>query len=203
MIDHVKSEVEAAEEDLKDAFGTGLYSNGTTDPKSIAGCRAYLSTTATYGGIAMTGESWLQSNIDSTTTVLTIARMQERYALASIGSEAPNVITTTETLFNSYHGLLQPQMRFSDAETANGGFKNLLYSGAIVAQDDYCPASHMIFHNLKYVKLYSHKDRNFPGRYLDFSKPEGQDAEIASILWAGAMVCSSPRLQAAMTALTA
>lgn len=203
VIDHVKSEVEAAEEDLKDAFGTGIYSNGSSDPKSIIGCRAYLSTSNTYGGISQSTESWLAANIDSSTTTLSLAKMQERYEAASINNEKPNLITTTETLFNSFWAKLQPQQRFADSESANAGFKNLLFNGAVTLQDDYAPASHMIFHNTKFVKLYSHKDRKFPGKYIDFSKPEGQDAKIASILWAGAMVCSSPRLQAAMTALTA
>jgi len=203
VIDHVKSEVEAAEDDLKDSFGTGMYSNGSTDPKSIVGVRGYLSTTATYGGIAQSGESWLQSNIDSTTTTLSLAKMQERYEVASIPPERPDLITTTETIFNSYWSLLQPQQRFADSESASAGFKNLLFNGSVVMEDSYCPSSHMIFHNTKYIRLYSHKDRKFPGEYIDFRKFFDQDAEIATLQWAGAMVCSSPRLQSAMTVLTA
>ena len=78
VIDHVKSEMEAAEEDIKDNFGTGVYSDGT-DPKEISGVRTYLSTTNTYGGIDQTGESWLQAQIDSITTTLTLPKMQEMY----------------------------------------------------------------------------------------------------------------------------
>lgn len=203
VIDHVRSEVEAAEDDLKDAFGTGLYSNGTTDPKSIVGVRGFLSTSSTYGGISQSSESWLQAQIDSTSTTLSLVKMQERYEAARIGNEAPDLVTTTETLFNSFWGLLQPQQRFQDSDTASAGFKNLLFNGAVVMQDDYCPASHMIFLNTKYLKLYSHKDRKFPGEYQDFRSFFDQDAEIAKMQWAGALVCSSPRLQAAMTALTA
>ena len=203
VIDHVKSEVEAAEADLKDAFGTGIYSNGSTDPKSIAGTRAYLSTSATYGGISQSSESWLQAQIDSSTTTLSLSKMQERYEACRIANEAPDLITCTETLFNSFWGLLQPQQRFQDSDTASAGFKNLLFNGAVVLQDDYCPSSNMQFHNTKYITLFSHKDRKFPGAYEDFRMFFDQDAEIAKLQWAGAMVCSSPRLQGAMTALTA
>jgi hypothetical protein len=202
VIDHVRSEVESAEEDLKDAFGTGLYSNGTTDPKSIVGVRGFLSTSATYGGISQSSESWLAAQIDSTTTSLSLVKMQERYEACKINGEQPNLITTTETLFNSFWGLLQPQQRFQDSDTASAGFKNLLFNGAVVMQDDYAPASHMIFLNTKFIKLYSHKDRKFPGEYMDFRPFFDQDAEIAKMQWAGALVCSSPRLQGAMTALT-
>lgn len=114
VIDHVKSEMEAAEEDIKDNFGTGIYSAGT-DSQSITGCRVYLSTSNTYGGISQSSESWLQANVDSSTTTLTLAKMQERYEAASQPpTERPNLITTTETLFNSYWSLLVPAQRFTD-----------------------------------------------------------------------------------------
>jgi hypothetical protein len=203
VIDHVRSEVESAEEDLRDSFGTGLYSNGSTDPKSIVGLRGFLSTSATYGGISQSSESWLQSNIDSTTTTNSLAKMQERYETAQFNNEMIDLILTTQTLFNGYWGLLQPQQRFSDGDTAKAGFKNLLFNGATVLKDDYCPSSNMIFLNTKHLKLYSHKDRKFPGEYVDFRKFFDQDAEIATMQWAGAFVCDGPRYQAAMTALTA
>ena len=202
VIDHVKSEVQAAEMDIKDAFGTGLYSDGTTNTKSIVGCRGYLSTSATYGGIAQSGESWLQAKVDSTTTTLSLGKMQERYEAASEPPVRPNLITTTETIFNRYWSLLQPQQRFSDGESAQAGFKNLLFNGAVVLEDSYCPSSYMIFHNTDFMKRYSHKGRKFPGEYIDFTKVEGQDAEIASIFWMGAFVCSAPRFQGVLSAIT-
>ena len=202
VIDHVRSEVEAAEQDIRDNFGTGLYSNGSTDPKSIVGAAAFLSTSATYGGISQSSESWLQSNIDSTTTTMSLGKLQTAYELAVHGPDAPDLATTTKTLFNSYWSLLQPQQRFTDGDMASAGFKNLLFNGATVLMDEYAPASNFIFFNTKYVKLFSHKDRKFPGEYIDFRKFFDQDAEIASLLWAGAFVCSAPRLQSALTALT-
>lgn len=108
VIDHVKSEVEAAEEDIRDAFGDGLYSDGSTDPKSIIGARAWLSTSATYGGISQSTESWLQSNIDSTTTTMSLGKLQTQYEAAVHGPDKPNLATTTKTLFNSYWSTLGP-----------------------------------------------------------------------------------------------
>lgn len=202
VIDHVRSEVEAAEEDIRDAFGTGLYSDGSTDPKSIVGARAWLSTSATYGGISQSSESWLQSNVDSTTTTTTLGKLQTAFELAVHGPDKPDLATTTKTLFNAYWALLQPQQRFSDSEMASAGFKNLLFNGATVLMDEYVPSAHFIFWNTKFVKLYSHSNRKFPGEYVDFRKFFDQDAEIASMQWAGALVCSSPRMQSALTALT-
>lgn len=202
VIDHVKSEVEAAEEDLKDSFGTGLYSDGSTNTKSIQGALAYLSTSNSYGGCSQSTESWLQAQIDSTTTTLTLGKMQTLWQSAKHTPEVPNLITTTSTLFSSYWSLLQPQQRFADSDTAQAGFKNLLFNGAPTLEDSYVPANYMIMHNTKFLKLYSHKDRKFPGEYQDFRTFFDQDAEIAKLQWAGAFVCSSPRLQGAFTALT-
>ena len=203
VIDHVRSEVEAAEEDLKDAFGTGFYSNGTTNPKFIIGTAGYLSTSNSYGGISQSTESWFQAQIDSTTTTLSLGKMQERYEASKFANEMVDLITTPASNFTNFWQLLQPQQRFADGDMAASGFKNLLFNGAAVLHDDYVPSGNMQFHNTKYLRLYSHKDRKFPGDYIDFRKFFDQDAEIASLQWAGAFVCSGARYQAAMTALTA
>src|SRR6266446_2450182 len=65
VIDHVESELQAAKEDIRDAFGTGLYSSGS-DPKSIIGSRVFLSTSNTYGGISQSSNSFLQAKMDTT-----------------------------------------------------------------------------------------------------------------------------------------
>lgn len=202
VIDHVRSEVEAAEEDIKDNFGTGLYSAGT-DAKSIKGLGTFMSTTATYGGISQSTESWLQANIDSSTTTMSLGKLQTAYELAVHGADKPDLGLTTKTLFNSFWSLLQPQQRFSDSDMASAGFKNLLLNGATILMDEYCTANAFYLLNSKYLKLYSHKSRKFPGEFVDFRKFFDQDAEIASLQWAGAFICSSPRMQSALTALTA
>lgn len=201
VIDHVKSEMEAAEEDIKDSFATGIYSAGS-DSKEIDGARIFLSISNTYGGISQSANSWAQAKIDSSTTTLTLAKMQERYEAASEPPIKPNLITTTETLFNAYHALLTPIQRFADSQTADAGYHNLLFRGAPVMEDSYCPSSHMVFWNMKYLKLISHSDRKFPGKFIDFEMPINQDVMVAHIRWAGNLANGAPRFFGAMTALT-
>jgi len=81
--------------------------------------------------ITKTGETNVQAQIDSTTTALSLAKMQERYEACKEGADAPNLITTDETEFNAFWGLLQPQQRFSDGDTAKAGFRNLMFNGAV------------------------------------------------------------------------
>lgn len=201
VIDHVKSEIQIAEGSAKRDFGTGLYSAGTL-PKSIIGARVFVATSSTYGGISQSSESWLQAQVDATTTVLSLGKMQERWEAATEDNDTPTIITTTGTLFNSYWAKLQPQQRFADGDLGKGGFKSLLFNGAPIVVDSYCPSGFMYFFNEKYLILYSHSQRNFPGSFKDFVEDTDADVMLAKIYWMGALICSQPRKQAAMTALT-
>ena len=69
-------------------------------------------------------------------------------------------------------------------------------------EDSYAPSGYMVFHNCKFINLYSHKERKFPGEFKDFEEFFDQDAMIAKLQWLGEMICSAPRYQAAMTALS-
>jgi len=200
VIDHVKSETQIAEEDIKDSFATGIYSAGT-DPLEIDGARVFLSTSNTYGGINQSTNSWAQAKIDSTTTTLSLAKMQERYEACSEPPIRPDLITTTETMFNAFHALLTPVQRFSNTETANAGFSNLLFRGAEVLEDSYCPTGYMIFWNLGHLELRSASSRKFPGEFVDFDMPINQDVMVAHLRWAGNLTCDNPRYFGAMTAL--
>ena len=124
VLDHVRTEMQAAEEDALDSFGTGIYSAGT-DSKEIDGARIFLSTSNTYGGISQSTNSWAQAQVDSTTTALSLSALQTQYEAAKEGNDAVDLITMAESQFNTFWALLQPQQRFSDGDTASAGFKNL------------------------------------------------------------------------------
>lgn len=201
VLDHVRTEMEAAKEDALDSFGTGIYSDGT-DSKEIVGARVFLSTSNTYGGISQSSNSWYQANVDSTTTTLSLAAMQTQYEAATEGPDRPTLITMTESIFNDFWSLLQPQQRFSDEGTANAGFRNLLFNGATASEDSYAPSGYMVFWNMKRMKLVSHSKRNFPGQMVEFDMPHDQDVKVAHIRWAGQLICEQPRKQAALTAIS-
>lgn len=201
VLDHVKTEMEAAEEDAMDSFGTGIYSAGT-DSKEIDGARIFLSASNTYGGISQSANSWWQAQIDSTTTTLSLSALQTVYERAKEGNDAVDLITFDETQFNVFWSLLQPQQRFSDNDTAKAGFKNIMFNGAVCVEDSYIPSGHVVGWNLQRIKLVSHTTRKFPGEMIDFETPHNQDVDIAHIRWAGNMVNEQPRKFFAMTALT-
>lgn len=200
ILNFVKEKVKIAEKTMVDNLGTGVYSAGT-DAKSIVGLRSIVGTANTVGGISQSTYSWWQSQVDSSTTTLTLAAMQTLYNACTIDSDHPSVIPTTRAIYNLFYALLQPQQRFMDSETAKAGFQNLLFNGAPVIADSKCPASHMFFLNESYLHLYVHKDENM--RFEPFQKPINQNLKVAKIYWAGAFGSSNNRLHGKLSAITA
>jgi hypothetical protein len=199
ILGFVKNKIKIAEKQMEDALGTGLFSNAT-DAKSIIGLRQIVGTSNTVGGISQSSNSWWQANVDSTTTTLTLASMMTQFNLATINSASPSVLITTRSIYNSYYALLQPQQRFSDSDTAAGGFASLLFNGAPMIPDSHCPSSYLFMLNEDYVHLWVHKDEDM--RFEPFQKPINQNVKVAKIYWMGAYGSSNIRLQAAMSAIT-
>jgi hypothetical protein len=200
ILNFVKEKVKISEKTMSDNLGTGIYSAGT-DAKSIVGLRSIVGTANTVGGISQGSYSWWQAQVDAATTTLTIAAMQTLFNSCTVDNDHPSVITTTRAIYNLYYALLHPQQRFTDAETAKGGFQNLMFNGAPVIADSKCPSGHMFFLNESYLHLYVHKDENF--RFEAFQKPINQNIKVAKIFWAGAFGSSNNRLHGKLSAITA
>lgn len=196
----VKNKIKIAEKQMEDLLGTGLFSNAT-DAKSIIGLRQIVGTSNTVGGISQTTYTWWSANVDTSTTTLSLPSMMTQFNLATINSAAPTVLVTTRSIYNSYYALLQPQQRFSDSDTAAGGFASLLFNGAPVIPDSHCPSSSLFMLNEDYLHLWVHKDEDM--RFEPFQKPINQNVKVAKIYWMGAYGSSNCRLQALMNAVTA
>lgn len=200
IIDFVRAKVQACELSLASKMGTDLF--GTySDTKGLAGIGLAIDSTGTYGGIDRSTYTWWASDEDSSTATLTIAALQAGFGDVTVGNDKPSVIVTTQDIYDSYLNLLQPQQRFVDEETANGGFTNLMFNSVPLVVDSHCTASALFFINEKYLTLMYHPKDNF--RFDPFVKPTNQAAATAKIYWAGQLVGSNCRMQGKMTALTA
>jgi hypothetical protein len=194
------SKVQIAEKTIKDSLGTGLYSDGT-DTKSIVGLRDIVATDQTVGGISQSDNSWWRGQVDSTSTTLTISAMNTVYENCSIDSEKPTIAVGTRTNYTRYYNLLQPQQRFTDSETARGGFSNLLFNSVPFISDSHCPSQHLFFLNEKHLWLFYHPERNFSME--PYQKPLNQQVKVSRLLWMGAFASSNNRLHGKLSALTA
>lgn len=195
----VKSKLKNAEKSMLDRIGTGLYSDGT-DAKSIVGLRDFCATDQTVGGISQSSYSWWQSNVDSTTTVTSMSALQTQYNAATVDNMAPTLALCGRAVFNYYYALLQPQQRFTDSDTARGGFSSLMFNGIPVIADSHCPANHFFFVNEDVVKLYVHKDEDM--RFVPFQEPLDQNVKVAKIYGMMAFTSGNNRLLAVLSGLT-
>jgi len=153
------------------------------------------------GGINATTNAYWASFREATAEVLSIGRMSSAYNTVSEGADQPNIILTTQALYEKYEALLQPQLRFADAGTADAGFQNLLFKGAPVMYDTYVDSGYMYFLNTKYLRLVGHSDNWF--RPTPFVRPNNMDARYAQILLYGALTVSNRKRQGVLTGKTA
>ena len=200
VLNLLKQKSMIAEKTAKDNIGEGLYSDGS-NAKSIVGLTDIIAIDQTVGGISQADNSWWQGNVDSATTTLTMAAMQALWEDCSIDNEQPTVALTTRSVFNKYYGLLQPQQRFTDSDTAKGGFQNLMFNGAPVIVDSHIASGRMNFVNEKHIHLFYHPKQNFT--FGGFQKPVNQEVSVGRVKWMGALGSSNNRLHGVLTAITA
>jgi len=172
-----------------------------------------VAASGTYGGINSAVHTWWQAGVESTAEALSLAKMRTAYNSASIGGkDTPNLIVTTQTLYEKYESQLtvvssanvagsfstpsEGQKKLGDA-----GFQTLGFKGVPIVWDEQCPAGAMYFLNTRHMKLVVHKDANFD--IGEFVKPENQDARVAQILFMGNLTCNRRKSFYALTAKTA
>jgi hypothetical protein len=219
IADYIATQFKQSEMDLADNLGTGLWQGlgGTdTDMDGIIEAVDAGGVGTTYGGIAHSGNTWWQSQIDSSTTTLSLSAMQSMWGSCQSGGRAPTIIASTQSNYNRYWNLnLAPQQYpvqpgGKDMQLAQAGFENLLFNGAPFVTDSHIPttgtasstgANNIFFLNEDYVQMVVATRADF--HLQDFQTPTNQDAMTALLLWAGNLVFSNIQRQGKMTAVTA
>ena len=189
-----------AEESMREGFNQMFFSDGTgNSSKNWNGLGNLVSTSAIAGGIdpAGTGNSFWQSYADTATEALTLAKMATAYNTTSVGNDHPDFILSSQTLFEKYESLLQPQLRYTDTKTADAGFQNLLFKAAPVMYDVHCSAGTMFFLNSKYITLVGHNAKWF--QQTEFIRPEDLDARYALIMCYGNLTIRNRKKQGKLT----
>lgn len=205
VIDLLEAKIMQAEETIVENFdnmfitGDGTGNSG----KDWDGLASLVSDqTSSIGGIDpdTAGDSYWKASKNTTAGVLSIADMNTAFNNASVGADQPNMVLTTQTLYEKYEALLQPQLRFTDSKSADAGFQNLLFKGSPVFYDTYVPTGFVYFLNTKYLRLVGHTQNWF--KTTPFIKPHTKDARYAQIICYGNLTISNRKRQALLTART-
>ena len=202
IINLLEAKIMQAEESMRESFNQMFFADGSgNSSKDWNGLGNLVESGNTVGGINSTNYTWWQSKEDNTVAALTLAQMSSLYNSVSVGNDHPDLLLTTQTLFEKYEALLQPQLRYTDAKTADAGFQNLLFKAAPVVFDASCTAGVMYFINSKYLTLVGHSGKWF--QQTEFVRPENLDARYALIMCYGNLTCRNAKKQGKLTAKTA
>jgi hypothetical protein len=204
IINLLEAKIMQAEESMREGFNQMFFADGTGNSgKDWLGLGAIVEASGTVGGInrATVGNEFWQSYEENSAGALTLADMATAYNSVSVGNDHPDMVLTTQTLFEKYESLLQPQLRYTDAKTADAGFQNLLFKSAPVTYDVHCTAGVMYFLNSKYLTLVGHSGKWF--EQTDFVRPENLDARYALIMCYGNLTCRNAAKQGKLTGRTA
>ena len=204
ILNLLEAKVMQAEESLREGFNTMFFGDGTGNSgKDWNGLGNLVEASGTVGGInrATAGNEYWRSYEENSAGALTLATMNLAYNSVSVGNDHPDMVLTTQSLYEKYESLLQPQLRYTDTKTADAGFQNLLFKAAPVVFDTGCTAGVMYFLNSKYLTLVGHSGKWFS--QTEFVRPENLDARYALIMCYGNLTVRNAKKQGKLTAKTA
>ena len=204
MLDMVETEMDGARLTVSDLLGIGVFGDGTgsaTPTKALDGLLAAVddgTNYSTYGGLSRSGGDAIATAVsgiyDATAGAITLPDINTQMGKATIQPEKPDLIATTQTLWNKLWERVQPTQRYPTGPAfdaiARVGFDVININGAAVIVDSHVPAGHAFGLNTSYVKLIMHRDRDF--HFTGFKSPINQDAVVGQVLWAGNLVIQRP-----------
>lgn len=209
IVNLAKARIKNAMRTFANNFSYDLYADGTL-PNQINGLQALVSDTGTgtVGGIdSSTWGFWasvvqsaaapLQGGGSVTVSATTIEGgiMLPLWLNQVRGDDKPDLIVSSNDWFSFYESSQVSIKRYTDKETADGGFTSLKYKNADVIFDGgsgILPA-HMYFLNTDYLELVVHTDADLTVE--EQAKPYNQDAAVIPVLWMGNLSCTNRRLQ--------
>jgi hypothetical protein len=214
-MDYLTAQFEMAKLDWLDNLADGFWSDGSNS-KSMIGINAAVdngTVAATYGGITRSSNTWLNSQIDSTTTTMTITALQSLFGSCTIGGRAPTLIAGDRANYLRYQALNQTLttqwkgVSMVDQQFAAAGFDHLIFNNVPWLCDDHIDDIQgtgdgaLFFLNEEYWTFVVGQGGNFV--IEDFVKPPNQDAMTAIMKLYCQLICANPARQGKFTALAA
>lgn len=193
MVDVINQKLGKAQKHIRWNLAYDLYNSSTygTSGKKLLGLPAMISTSSTYGGIAVADlEEWVAGAVISTAAPITFTVIDNLLTSCLVGDDAgdePDLIVTTRVLFSSIRNQTMPHLRLEHGTLADMGFTNVDYIGNPIVRDYACPAGYMYTINRNYMGFRVHKDYNF--KRTPWEKPIGQEKYACYIIAVLQMIC--------------
>ncbi len=175
--------------------GGGLQINGLSD---------IFENNTTFGQIDRSEHEWWRAQIDRSATAraATIELLADVYSKASDGDETPDLIMTSDQVWNRYERILDPRTRYNQNITlANMGVEHLSFRNRPILKDKNCDRDSSTRHkiymlNWSHIFIRPHSAYNFKEyNWMRMPKFLGQ---YMMIVWFGNVTSNSLRRQGAI-----
>ena len=203
--DLVEAAMENGELSLMDDMADQLFTDGTGNSnKDLDGLAIAVSRTGTYGGLARgtdsQGSSIRAAAEDTTGGALALATINTHFGTCTIGRKKPDLLVTTQTLFNRIWERSQPSEQNKPNAMRDIGFEAVGFNGADVTVDSHCPSGFLYLLNTEFFEWYVHRKWDF--RFRGFMEPANQQAQIGQLITWGNLICRGPRFNGVASGLT-
>ena len=204
IADLMKEKIRNANNSLADNVATGIFSDGTgSSSKQLTGLQAMvdLDPTATGTGAssntyaqidagAGNNTAWRNKYVASTgaAAVNLVPNLRSIMNQCSQGREGaagkPDFVVTTRTVHEAAEALITPRVRYQPNPSggADLGVDSVMFKGAKLIWDDYCPSGTAYVLSSPHVMLFIHSAANFAMSEEGFQKPIDQDALTTQVL---------------------
>ena len=204
MIDLLRAKTMQTEMSLRDRLSRDAYADGTANGgKNWTGLEALVSDSSTVGGINPSTNAWWKANVTSgigSFAANGVNKMRTAFNNVTFGNDKPDIVFTTQDVFEFYEKTLQPILRLSSNKAADAGFENLLYKNVPIIFDRDCTSGSMYMLNSRYISYVVHGEADF--KTGEFIKPENQDAKTANILLQSNLTTNNRRKLSLLSGIT-
>lgn len=187
-----------AERSLRDVINQKLHGAANT-AKDIQSLVTLIDATSTIGDINSTANTYWQAAVKAGGVFASqgVADWRNEYNTLKNRQANPDMIITTQLLFEAYEATMTPQIRYTPMSTGDARFKDLEFAGSKVRFDDQCAAGVSYFLDSDSITLFVSENVNFI--YNDFVRPPDQDAKVAQFLVGLELATSNRRLLGKVT----
>lgn len=203
--DLVEAAMENGELSLIDEMSDQLFGDGTGNSnKDLDGLAIAVSRTGTYGGLARgtdsQGSSIRAAVEDTTGGALALATVNTHFGTCTVGRKKPDLIPTTQTLWNRIWERSQPSEQNRPSTMRDIGFEAVRLNGADVTVDSHVPSGFLYLLNTEFFQLFVH--RKWDLRFRGFMEPAQQQVQIGQLILWCALVCRGPRFNGVASGLS-
>ncbi len=207
VINLMKDKAEEMTEDLYEKFADDLVAS-TQGALSIQSLQTIISTSTTYGSIAVADcAEWASTFVDTTTTRAVLYGTSGALATAinacTFGKHHPDLIMTTRNLYSKIESLLEPQKMYEgSADLAKAGFSTVKFHDVDIVADPHITAAALYILTTDMLEFRYHPDFNFVvSKWGPLEQIGFPNALAKNVSWAGNLVCRMRKVQGRYSAL--